>query len=912
MSDTNQINNFDHTVVKSQNSSKQWSDFYFDKGGTDDDSSCVSSASEDWTKSEDPSLYSNRNVNENGISPPENSVSSAENTEQETAIVNEYKACIAFKSKFTQHWIQFKDNINVATVTEKLRGKGLIKDSEFTNVQNNPREIEAERLLNHLMKKIENSKDIALLEEILDGDEMMYVLHNGRKSSESQKSHRDHKAVLEKTKYTFQEISERLMNILTPNQVIRIKDHLLQCKIIDLDENEQLCNNVALLDMRNKEPARRVLQKAIEKVHLGSYDCILECLCEINEIQKSGRLTSLLNDLKSSRQHKMLEKKKPIEATLREVRVRNAEQAPFNVKMEISFKEDNEETRKVYEILAAGSTEDITLKLGGQLGVACTKMELGSLVIHLKSLDGLLLSRLNRCIHNKDIERIIELLFDNSKVKKVLTAGKHKLELKIGALESQETVKQSRKSTKQKFDMLSCNRSFLIREMDTTLILKACEEKKIPVNMNGINVNDRYQTANRIIDEIIKNKRQKTFRKIIEKKNLTYIHQRLITFNRVYSSETKYLRNSILANFWSLITNVDVDEIRETYVERNVVEETFFDELEDKFGSDRKRAMLIFLMEILTPGSDAKILTLIDALFIIELEWLANQLLYAPAPKVSFVQNNEDPKDFSIIIRNENDEVDKDILIHADFELILNTTGGTKRPRSAPLVTERVQKRLRRVSSVPSNSCSASTSLSKTICHEDCLQTAPSVSVATVANISATTFYGDKTKAVAFLQLPTTTYTCHSYDEAMETDNEQLSGKQMFYPQWSNCRFEKDDSINRSGLFVSSPSSTLSSSSNEDNENDKMGPVSLDDISIDGLIPYLPGYQNETLPWSSSNSSSGHNSFTNSSSCYQGNLHYRISDNSDDYIECTHLRNSRTLKPKGQNRRKCLLKTGNN
>lgn len=99
------------------------------------------------------------------------------------------------------------------------------------------------------------------------------------------------------------------------------------------------------------------------------------------------------------------------------------------------------------------------------------------------------------------------------------------------------------------------------------------------------------------------------------------------------------MRENIIHKFEKLVKDLDIDDMRETFVERKVFDIHTFDRLEEQFKDNREQATAALLIEILKAGHEA-VVTLVDVLYMNAIDSLANELL-APFPLTTFDEEGE-------------------------------------------------------------------------------------------------------------------------------------------------------------------------------------------------------------------------------------------------------------------------------
>jgi hypothetical protein len=93
----------------------------------------------------------------------------------------------------------------------------------------------------------------------------------------------------------------------------------------------------------------------------------------------------------------------------------------------------------------------------------------------------------------------------------------------------------------------------------------------------------------------------------------------------LFTLEPVKLRRSIFRNRTDILNNLDIDDVREIFIEREIFSSSKFDEIEEK-RSGSEHQMSAVLNEINNSGSHA-MRTLVDVLYINQLDSLANSLV---------------------------------------------------------------------------------------------------------------------------------------------------------------------------------------------------------------------------------------------------------------------------------------------
>ena len=93
----------------------------------------------------------------------------------------------------------------------------------------------------------------------------------------------------------------------------------------------------------------------------------------------------------------------------------------------------------------------------------------------------------------------------------------------------------------------------------------------------------------------------------------------------LFTLDPHILRQNIINNRAKILDNMDIDDVREIFIERGVFNSSMFDEIEKKY-SESEDQMSTVLIEIRKSGLHAMRI-LVDVLYINQLDSLADSLL---------------------------------------------------------------------------------------------------------------------------------------------------------------------------------------------------------------------------------------------------------------------------------------------
>ena len=106
----------------------------------------------------------------------------------------------------------------------------------------------------------------------------------------------------------------------------------------------------------------------------------------------------------------------------------------------------------------------------------------------------------------------------------------------------------------------------------------------------------------------------------------------------LFTLDPQILRPNISNNRIDILENLDIDDVREIFIEREVFSSSMFDEIEKKYSGSEDQ-MCIVLIEIINSGPRA-MRTLVDVLYINQLDSLAASLLRGTPNELQEMQDN--------------------------------------------------------------------------------------------------------------------------------------------------------------------------------------------------------------------------------------------------------------------------------
>ena len=106
----------------------------------------------------------------------------------------------------------------------------------------------------------------------------------------------------------------------------------------------------------------------------------------------------------------------------------------------------------------------------------------------------------------------------------------------------------------------------------------------------------------------------------------------------LFTLDPQILRRNIFNNRTNIIDNLDFDDVREIFIEREVFSSSMFEEIEKKY-SESEDQMNAVLIEIIKSGKPAMRI-LVDVLYINQLDSLADNLLRRTPNDMQEMQDN--------------------------------------------------------------------------------------------------------------------------------------------------------------------------------------------------------------------------------------------------------------------------------
>ena len=186
--------------------------------------------------------------------------------------------------------------------------------------------------------------------------------------------------------------------------------------------------------------------------------------------------------------------------------------------------------------------------------------------------------------------------------------------------------------------IIAANRSFLIEEINTMTLVRAFQDIGITCFDGLDGTLGRQQRAESFLTILEKNNLLDQLLDILCEQGMTCVLDRLNNCRNAYSADAQILKRNIFSNIGNIIDNLDIDDVREMFIEREVFSSSMFHEIEDKY-SESGVQMFAMLIEILRSEPRAGRL-LVDVLYINQLDSLADSLLKGTQIELQEMKDN--------------------------------------------------------------------------------------------------------------------------------------------------------------------------------------------------------------------------------------------------------------------------------
>lgn len=478
-----------------------------------------------------------------------------------------------------------RENIDPEYLRDKLCEESfLAKDSvKFRNSDKTC--IKSTQVMIAVAKKINDKHSYSLFEKILRREHACCAVKLDEQLNFSVLMHAErreicseHSILLTEAKSTIEEEFQKL----DKEKLLKIVGAFLERLIFDLSDIEDIIKYIIAGD--DERMSNVFTDRVLKYCHKGSYGCLIDSLqyasCKIKK-NISKRLKPKLH------------------------------QAQVQVRSPASILESTENSM-LHEV-----TDSLPSKLCMKHSMQVTKVKKGSIIIYLKSLKRENLSKkdiINKLFNDGSILESLQPFVEAMEIKEVFPG----IVIALVGCDIIEKAKGTCDALQSPISIIEANKSFLIQEIDTGMLLAAFKKKGINYfEQQGFDLNaDRKTRATKFLEIVEKDDKTEMLMDILGEEEMSYILERLTTYQRIYTTDidSSILARSILLKFGELVENLEKCDIEDVFVERRIINREIFDEIEETFGDVSVAAILI---EIINSGKDA-MLSLIDILFLKE------------------------------------------------------------------------------------------------------------------------------------------------------------------------------------------------------------------------------------------------------------------------------------------------------
>ncbi|XP_052067814.1 uncharacterized protein LOC127707340 isoform X2 [Mytilus californianus] len=522
-----------------------------------------------------------------------------------------------------ENWIFLKENSNATTWKKQFLEHKLLceKDVETLGAKMKRSEL-AEWLLMKTLQKVKTKEDIELIETVVCSD--VGILP--RRGKTEQAFWQESKEKLTEVKNKLEKNLSKLEELLSREDAIAVKDHLVQDKIINLTDNEHLLRQEKRVHDGKSSLIKEVIIMVINKLHLGSYQCLTQSLEAMSNTKRQEQIDKILTDVSEA---------VSVQSGLQPIEIEHMQSKFYdkpiddNTDFKLTMRATNKTEQEVEEVYRPIENNLKTLKRIFLSRFASTpvKISKGSLVINFQMMERNMQEYIKECLRNGHVSTLIKMIFNEIAIEDVVPSGEILLHVQIEVnkdLDLPEPISEN--LSEKKF--VPDNRSFLIEEIDTDAIHEGLRKRDISIP-SIVFSKGRREKATQIIDYILVNHHEDTFLLLIkdnEENEFDYLLQRLETYETVYTTDPSCLRTNILLQFSKIVDDIDIDDIRDILLERRTV-------ITEKILNGRQICMTTLLVKILKYGDAIR--AFVDALFIID--WPAAEKLITRQSQVSVV-----------------------------------------------------------------------------------------------------------------------------------------------------------------------------------------------------------------------------------------------------------------------------------
>ncbi|CAC5364652.1 unnamed protein product [Mytilus coruscus] len=435
-----------------------------------------------------------------------------------------------FKAKvlksLVENWILLKENGNATTWKNKFLKHKLLRNRDIKAWGTKIKRSElVERLLMKALEKAETLKEIELINDVVCKD-----VGNLRALR------REPTTNFGKEEETLLKNRCKIEDLLSREDTIIIKDHLVQEGIIKLTLNESLLTDEKHFPDRKSSMITEVMEILINNFHLGSYRCLTQSLDIKSKTKRQKQITQILKNVSVT---------DSMQKALQPTRIENTQSKYYDKDLDdktcfqMKIRTENQsgrEIKAVYEPIR-NNPEIVNMILTSNFAASAGKTSEGSLVINFHMMERNMQNYLKQRLRNGNVSTVVQMLFNEISIKDVVPSGELLLNVKIEVNED-SSLSETYSAMSSNMQFVLHNKSFLIEEMDTDAMEKGLTKLGIRKGYYGY-CKGRKQKATRIIDDMLTLHHEDAIINVIkgnEENGFGYLLQRLQTYETVYTS----------------------------------------------------------------------------------------------------------------------------------------------------------------------------------------------------------------------------------------------------------------------------------------------------------------------------------------------------------------------------------------
>lgn len=501
------------------------------------------------------------------------------------------------RTNIVNNWIFIKENSSPFSwwkqFKEKFFSKSDSKERDIESMKIERRDL-AELLLIKVLKKgvCRNLDDIEFLESTIFGETKHILKLEEKENTQKASSDISYDDSTNLTKYRTE--WEQCLN---RQDLITIKDHLLQEDIITFEENEKLVKDENYYSRNKKHLFSQMLKTVELKTDKGSIQCFMKYATNIMEEKQCGQ--KLIQMIKGQPSEMIQPAKKSSiikEESIKEYDIKQGQHVTLSLEMKLVDSKNSAEVTEIYS--QAKDKADATEMIMAQtLGAGCVKITYGSLLITFQPLH-----RDMYCTSDFRFKNMIQMLLKEINLESWLASGQYTLTAKVSVNQPVNQTVHDFQPLTDSINFVDAEKSFLEDEIDTVAVLNALEKRQIKIE-NSDPPHDRKNIARKLLKAIIDNNLEEDLISILRKNGMMYVLNRYEAFQKVYGQETDGLRRNIIRQFSKITKNINVDDVRDILIGLRIIDKNKFDGIVQKCGNRTDIAMSTLILEFLKSGS---------------------------------------------------------------------------------------------------------------------------------------------------------------------------------------------------------------------------------------------------------------------------------------------------------------------